>query len=264
SSELKAGTYRLTSGMNPASVVEILVVGPSVDTFWITIPEGLRISEMLEHIASQSSLSVADLEAVLTSGSVTSTLRPSGAPRDLGSWEGLLFADTYQLARNWTASDVLNLLTRTMEERYGVVEWSDPRLEELEAYQRLVAASVIEAETRVDSDRPLVAAVILNRLEAGMPLQMDATVLYGLGVRGRGPTLDELEVDTPYNTYLHTGLPPTPIGAPGTASLEALANPADADYLYYVRTGLDGSHSFTANYDEFLRWKQEAEAKGLG
>ena len=124
-------------------------------------------------------------------------------------------------------------------------------------------ASIIEGETRVDADRPQVASVIVNRLSVGMPLQIDATILYALDARGIGLTLADLEVASPYNSYTNLGLPPTPIGTPGKASLEAAASPPETDFIYYVLTSADGSHSFTDDYNQFLRWKDQAKSEGL-
>ncbi len=261
--DLKAGTYQLTTGMDPSAVVAALVEGPFVETYWITVPEGLRVEEIMERIATQSSMSVAELTSALSSGRVQSSLRPPDAGSSLASWEGLLFPDTYQLARNWTAEEVLTVMARTIEERYAAVEWSQGPAAELTPTERLVVASIIESETRLDRDRPLVARVIFNRIDAGMPLQIDATVLYAIGVRGRSPTAQELETESPYNTYLFSGLPPTPISAPGAAALVSVAEPAEGDYLYFVLTGADGSHSFTSDYEEFLRWRDEAREQGL-
>ena len=117
----------------------------------------------------------------------------------------------------------------------------------------MTVASLVEAEARRDEDRPKVARVIENRLAQKMALQMDSTVLYGLGQVGGVPTTEQLETDTPYNTYLHAGLPPTPIGAAGIDTLKAVANPADGNWLYFVTVNLDtGETKFTANYDEHM------------
>jgi UPF0755 protein len=124
-------------------------------------------------------------------------------------------------------------------------------------------ASMVEAEAGVDEDRPLIASVLRNRLEIPMMLQIDATVLYALGQRRTGLTLDDLEVDSSYNTYVTNGLPPTPIGAPGFASLSAVANPSDSAYIFYVLSSLDGSHTFTETYEEFLVAKEQARADGI-
>ncbi|MFQ5967198.1 MAG: endolytic transglycosylase MltG [Acidimicrobiia bacterium] len=263
SQALKAGTYQLTTGMQPEAVVAVLVEGPVIETYWITVPEGLRTEEILGRVAAQSHMTIGELAGALSSGDVASALRGPDAADDLASWEGLLFPDTYQMARNWSAAEVLEVLVLTMEQNFSQVDWANTRADSLTPYERLIVASLVESETRLDRDRPLVATVILNRLDAGMPLQIDATVLYALGVRGRSPTPSELEIDSLYNTYIYPGLPPTPISAPGAASLAAVAAAVEADYLYFVLTGSDGSHSFTSDYEEFLRWKEEAQEQGL-
>ncbi len=260
-SELQAGEYELVTGMSNDDVITALMRGPVVDSYWITVQEGLRIEEILERIAQQTRFSVAELEAALLDGSVTTSLYPFGNPETLQQWEGLLFPDTYEFLQESGPEVVLGLLASTMERRVAGIDWSN--LEGLSVYDGIIVASLIESETRVNDERALVSAVISNRLELGMPLQIDATVLYALGERRTGLTLTDLDVDSPYNTYLITGLPPTPIGGPGRASLEAAAAPAAVDYLYYVLTSSDGRHSFTADYDEFLAFKNQAKEDGI-
>jgi UPF0755 protein len=227
------------------------------------VPEGLRIGEVLESISEQSGISQEELEQVLLDGSVSTGLLPGGAPTTLQEWEGLLFPDTYEFRAEAEAGDVLQLFADTMQRRVEAVDWAGLLERGLTRYDGIIIASLIEAETRVDGERPLVSSVIENRLDLSMPLQIDATVLYAMGERGMSLTLADLEIDSPYNTYQTGGLPPTPIGAPGRASLEAAADPATTDYLYYVLTSLDGSHSFTASYDEFLQFKAQAKADGV-
>jgi UPF0755 protein len=129
-------------------------------------------------------------------------------------------------------------------------------------YEVVIIASLIEEEARIPEDRPKVAAVIYNRLAREMNLQIDATVLYALPRHKERLTYEDLETPSPYNTYLHPGLPPTPIASPGLASLEAALQPADADYLYYVVIDDSGRHAFTASYEEFLRFKEQAQQGG--
>ena len=128
----------------------------------------------------------------------------------------------------------------------------------LNPYQVLVVASLIEREVVLDAERPMVAAVIYNRLRKDMLLQIDATVQYALPEWKEALTYEDLKVPSPYNTYLHKGLPPTPICSPGLASIMAALEPAEVDHLFYVATG-DGGHFFTADYDEFLRVKEEVQ-----
>ncbi len=260
---LAAGTYELTAGMSVEDAIAVLVEGPVVETYSLIVREGLRIEEVLDTIAEQSAHSVAELETALISGEVDSMLLPPGEGDELTDWEGLLFPATYDFVPEASPSGILQRLAREMDGRVSTLDLGAWEAEGYTPYEALVMASIVEAETRVDDDRPLVASVIANRLEQGMPLQIDATVLYAMGERGVGLTLSDLEIDSPYNTYQNLGLPPTPIGVPGQASLDAVADPPATDYLYYVLTSADGTHSFTANYDEFLRWKEQAQAEGL-
>ena len=127
----------------------------------------------------------------------------------------------------------------------------------------VIIASMVEREASVAEERPIVAAVIWNRLKADMLLQIDATIQYALGEQKPVLTYDDLEIDSPYNTYKHPGLPPTPIANPGLAALQAAADPADVDYLYYVaRNDGTGQHYFTADYDQFLVDQAKAAANG--
>lgn len=259
--ELKAGRYRLVTGMAPEEVIEVLRRGPVPETFQVTIPEGLRVTEILPRLAEESGLSVAELEDALLSGEVTTDLRELPAEATLSDWEGLLFPDTYQFAPQSSAATVLQRLSDTMLERVESVDWS--RLEEAgySVYEGIVIASLIESEVRVAEERPLVSSVIWNRLADGQRLEIDATVLYALETRDVSEF--DRDLDSPYNTYAVEGLPPTPISAPGLASLEAAADPADTEYRYYVRTDEDGGHTFSETFEEHQAARQEACEAGF-
>ena len=178
----------------------------------------------------------------------------------LQDWEGLLFPDTYEFHVDATGAEIVTLLAATAESRVGDIEWTELEEVGLTTYDGIVIASLIEREALLDADRPLVASVILNRLAAGMNLQFDSTVVYALGgLPEGGLTLDDLEVDSPYNTYRYPGLTPTPIAGVGVASLLAAAHPATTDYLFFMTRDDTGKLYFTADYDEFLQWQQEAE-----
>ncbi len=259
---LGAGRHELTTGMAMQELIDTLIAGPAFETFRLIVREGLRIGEVLTEIASQTQYDEADLEQALLSGAVQTSL-VSGPMSSLQAWEGLLFPDTYEFEAEASAAQILGKLAATMEQRVAGIDWTPWTDQGFTIYEGVVAASIIEAETKVDVDRPSVASVIVNRLDAGMPLQIDATILYALDARGIGLTLKDLEVISPYNTYLNLGLPPTPIGGPRRSSLEAAANPPTTDYIYYVLTAEDGSHSFTADYNQFLTWKDQAKSEGL-
>ncbi len=133
----------------------------------------------------------------------------------------------------------------------------------LTPYQVLVVASMVQEEAKLERDRPLIASVIDNRLRLPMRLQIDATVLYALQVRKASNTAADRATPSPYNTYLHAGLPPTPIGAVAKASIVAALHPATTDYLYYVVAGTDGHHAFATTYAQHLKNVQAARRAGL-
>lgn len=259
---LGAGRYELTTGMATDDVIATFLAGPAFETYRITVREGLRIGEVLTEIANQTDYLEEELEEALLSGAVQSSLL-NGPIASIQDWEGLLFPDTYEFETDASAASILGKLASTMESRVQSIDWTAWTDRGYTIYDGLIGASIIEAETKVDADRPDVASVIVNRMEVGMPLQIDATVLYAMDARGIGLTLADLEIDSPYNTYLNPGLPPTPIGGPRLVSLEAIADPPETDYIYYVLTDADGSHSFTADYNQFLIWKDQAKAEGL-
>jgi UPF0755 protein len=263
SDRLQAGTYTLQTGMDDDDVIDLLLEGPVEEEYLITVIEGLTVSEMLSSIADQTDFTFAELSAALLDGSVTSELLAE-EPERLSDWEGLLFPDTYEIGRNFTAGDVLNLLTEEMERKVASVSWGYPADLGLTPYDGIIIASMIEEEAKLDEDRAKIASVIYNRLELDMLLQIDATVIYALGGPPEGGlTAEDLSVDSPYNTYMYKGLPPTPISGVRLASLQAAASPAETDYLYYVLIDEEGRHAFTNDYDEFLVLVQQARDAGL-
>jgi UPF0755 protein len=263
SNRLIAGRYDLTTGMGVEEAAAALSEGPAEgDVFRITVIEGLTVNQMLDSIARQTEFTFAEMSAALLDGSVTSSLLPRPVD-ELADWEGLLFPDTYEFASNVRPSEILETLAATAEARVASVDWSDLEARGLTTYEGVIIASMIEREAAIDDERPIIASVIFNRLDADMLLQIDATVVYALGGGSRVLTLDDLEVESPYNTYLNPGLPPTPIAGPRLASLRAAAGPAETDYLYYVLADSDGNHAFTADFDEFLEFQQQAREDGI-
>ncbi len=258
---LQAGTYELTTLMDPADVVAELVAGPGVAVSRVTIIEGLRVTEILVRLAEQTSHEYSDYEAVLLDGTVTTSLREMPDDSTLSDWEGLLFPDTYEFSQTAAPEAILQRLASTMEQRVDSIDWSAWEDFGFTPYQGIVLASLIESEVRVDEERPIVSSVIHNRLAEGMPLDIDATVLYALGTRDVAEF--DREVDSPYNTYRNTGLPPTPIAAPGNSSLEAAAAPADTPYFFYVLANEDGSHAFAETLEEHNQNVAQAREDGV-
>lgn len=259
---LQAGDYVFETGMTVDAAIDVLLEGPVFDTYRLIVREGLRVSEVLEAVAEQSEFDVPALQTALESGQVTSEYLPAEV-EGLVAWEGLLFPDTYEFFADATAVEILQRLSDEFTRNMAALDFTIPEERGLSKYEVVVMASMIESEAQLNSERPTVSSVLYNRLEQGIALQIDATVLYALGERRTGLTLADLEVDSPYNTYLVAGLPPTPIAVPGLASLVAATRPEQTDYLYYVLTSTDGSHSFTSDYNEFLRLKDQAKADGI-
>ena len=229
----------------------------------ITVIEGLTGAQMLDSLAGQTEFSVEELTAPLLDGTVLSDLHVV-EPERLSDWEGLLFPDTYEVTDRDKPAEILQRLADTAEARVDSIDWGLLEEQGLTIYDGIVIASMIEREAALDGERPLIASVIHNRIEIGMPLQIDATIVYALGGYPEGGlTLDDLEIDSPYNTYTMIGLPPTPIAGVRLASLKAAAAPADTEFIYYVLAGPDGSHAFTDDFDDFLLLQQQSREDGL-
>ena len=253
----------LTAGIVSAVSLARTRGSDEADPIRFTVIEGLTINQTLEWLAGETGFDREQLGTTLLDGSVASSLLPT-APRTLRDWEGLLFPDTYEVGKDATAADILQLMADTAAARVGSLDWGHLDALGLTPYDGIVIASMIEREAATSVDRPLIASVIFNRLEIGMHLQIDATVVYALGGYPEGGlTYDDLEIDSPYNTYLIDALPPTPIAAPGLASLQAAANPADTGYFFYVLADEDGNHAFAATYDEFLVLVEASRERGL-
>jgi UPF0755 protein len=254
---LKPGEYQLETVMDVDSVIDLLVRGPNLGTPF-TIPEGFTVQQVVDRIAATKRFPKATIEKALTSPNLEVPFRPKGVK----TLEGLLFPQTYRIEKDSSATAVIQQMLDQTDQVVSQFDLSrTPR--KLSPYQVLVIASMIEREAKVPEDRPKIARVIYNRLAKGQPLQIDATVQYALGSGSRRLSTRDLQVKSPYNTYLHTGLPPTPIASPGLASIEAALNPANGPWLFYVLIDKDGHHAFTASATEFARLKDEAKRKGL-
>jgi uncharacterized YceG family protein len=180
--------------------------------------------------------------------------RRLGAPRDARSLEGFLFPATYEMITGARASDLVERQLDAFRENLAKVDLRTARRRNLTRYDVLIIASMVEREAQLAKERPLIAAVMHNRLKEGIPLGIDATIRYQINNWERPLRVSELERDTPYNTRTRRGLPPTPIGNPGLASIRAAANPARTKYLFFVRKpGKSGEHAFSSTNSQFER-----------
>jgi UPF0755 protein len=260
-SDIKAGHYEMRTNMPLDEVFLLIEHGPEdiTPTVTFTIPEGYRVEQVADRLADEMGLSRRGFVGAANSGAFT---LPPYLPDGTETVEGFLFPETYEIRKNAAIEDVI---TRQLEQFRLVAQrlpWDRAKDLGVTPYEVVIIASMIEEEARIPEDRARIAAVIYNRLSRGMNLEIDATVLYALPRHKERLLYTDLEIDSPYNTYLHAGLPPTPIASPGQASLEAALQPADTDYLYYVVIDESGRHAFTASYEEFLRFKEQAQGDG--
>ncbi|MBV6507061.1 MAG: hypothetical protein JJLCMIEE_00098 [Acidimicrobiales bacterium] len=263
SGDWQAGTYvDFHENMAMGEVIEILEAGPIPPGFSaVTVPEGLRVVDAVKELdEALAGVTEESLMQMLLLG----PLQSSYFPQHVASWEGLFFPDTYEFADDAAAAEVLQTMATHMEDVLDELGYQDA--EEItgrSAYELIIIASMIEREAKVDTDRAKISRVIHNRLNAGWALGIDATVLYGLDRTSGELTQSDLDTDTPYNTRMHTGLPPTPISLPGRASLEAALHPADGNWMYYVLADEEGNHFFTDSEAEFEEQKQKSQEEGL-
>ncbi len=230
--KIQAGDFQISPSQTTAEIAENLTKG-ALD-IWVTIPEGKRAEEVAQILKE-------------TLPNYESTWQTQ-----LKEHEGYLFPDTYLIPKDATIDQIISLLTETFDQKYNTVT-NNTNFSKIKV---VTLASLIEREARKDEDRPLVSSVMHNRLDIGMPLQIDATVQYALGYDYYGKSwwkkelsFDNLKLNSPYNTYVNPGLPPTPIASPGIKALEAAANPANTPYFFYI-TDKNGDNHYAKTLTE--------------
>jgi UPF0755 protein len=246
---LQAGEYQFTQPMSARQVAGKIARG-EVFVRPITFPEGLTLKQMAAIYEQKGFGPAKDFSDAAHNAALVRALDPEA--KDL---EGYLFPDTYKLPRKATAAQLVGRMVQNFMKALTPELIDAAEARQLTVRQLVTLASIVEKETGNKEERPLVAAVYSNRLRVGMGLQCDPTVIYALDRAGRyngNLTRDNLQFDSPYNTYRYAGLPPGPIASPGRASLEAAAHPADVPYLYFVSRN-DGTHAFAATLDEHNR-----------
>ena len=240
---IKAGEYAVEPGMTPLQLLDNLVQGKVIQ-YALTIPEGLTFRQIIQLVEEQP-----QLRHTLPDYRPVTVMQAIGEPGQ--SPEGRFYPDTYYFPRGTTDVQFLRRAYRTMTTVLAE-EWQgrDTGLPYGKPYDALIMASIIEKETAIPAERGRIAGVFVRRLERGMRLQTDPTVIYALGEHYDGNIhRRDLATDSPYNTYVHAGLPPTPIAAPGRESISAALHPEPGDELYFVARG-DGSHHFSSTLKE--------------
>ncbi len=238
---LQAGEYRFSQ---PASIFEVIDRLVRGDVFFlsVTIPEGLTLAETAALFEVKGLGDTRELEAVFGQTDLIDSLDSEAS--DL---EGYLFPETYQLPRRPSAEDIARALVSRFKRVFNEERREKAETLELTARELVTLASIVEKETGQADERPIIASVFWNRLRIGMPLQSDPTVIYALKKEGNyngNLRRSDLEMESPYNTYRHRGFPPGPIASPGLGSIDAVLNPPDTKYLYFVSKN-DGSHHFS-------------------
>lgn len=244
---MQGGEYLLSPAMTLLDIVDVIARGQVV-LHAITIPEGFTAAEIVETLVENGLGDRARMAAIVEQGA---DLFPQAFLRGIRgrSLEGYLFPDTYRLPRGLPEREVIRSLLDRFE-HVVVPLWYD-RGAGRSLHEVITMASLVEREARRPDERALIAGVLYNRLHRRMRLEVDATVLYALGRHKSVVTYKDLEVDSPYNTYRHGGLPPGPIASPGLNAVQAVLTPATTDYLYYVARA-DGSHVFSRTLQEHL------------
>ena len=252
---LRPGSYTLRGGMTNGAAIDALSKGPKVKvvkTTDVTIPEGPSIREEAPKIDKASF--TGSYAKAAGSPATLRAVRKLGAPKGTRTAEGFMFPATYTLVEGSPVQTLVAKQLGAFKQNFGDVDMSYAKRRNLTRYDVLIIASLVEREAQLDRERPLIASVIYNRLKEGMPLGIDATIRYETRNWTRPIRVSELNADTPYNSRLRRGLPPTPIGNPGLKSMRAAAKPARTKYLFFVRKpGDSGAHAFSTNEADFAR-----------
>lgn len=265
STGIQPGFYALREEMSARSALDLLLDPASRLETTVAVPEGSRLSEIVALVAKNTRFTKKSLRAALGEGKAKgrSEGKALGLPPYAGGKpEGYLFPATYTVDPGTSEEELAAAMVARFAQAAEALELeAKARRLGVTPGEAVVIASLVEGEARLDKDYAKVARVVYNRLAEGMALQFDSTVNYALGADKERVRQDDLEVDSPYNTYLHTGLPPGPINSPGEAALEAALAPAEGDWLYFVTVDLEkGTTKFATSYDEFLELKAELAA----
>lgn len=248
--QLKAGEYAFKNGVTPGEIFATLAAGRTVRRK-ITIPEGANLHQIAGLLEAEKLVNRERFIALTADAGLSQRLGIAApSPPFL---EGYLFPDTYYFSRGQEATEIIRVMVEQGRQVLDELLATTENPPALSRHQLLTLAAIVEKETAVPAERPLIARVFLNRLTKGMRLQTDPTVFYGLNrFDGGRLTRADLTTPTPYNTYVMRGLPPGPIASPGREALAAVLNPATADYLYFVSKN-DGSHQFSTNLRDHNR-----------
>lgn len=246
--QFRVGVFDLYPGMSTQEVLDHLISGQTL-TLRFTIPEGFTVKDIAKRL---DKMDIAREDEVLK-------LARDFAPYDyiekkpdvIFRAEGFLFPDTYEIESDATTEMILEMMAKDFDSRLTPEIRKSAKSKNLSIYDLITLASLVEKEARFDEDRPIIAQVFFSRLKIGMPLQTDASLQYLMDAPKEDVEIKDTEIESPYNTYLHEGLPPGPIANPGIESILAVLNPSDTDYLYFV-ADREGHNHYSHTYEEHL------------
>lgn len=254
---MKAGDFKLSKSMNMTEIINKLVSGDVyLDTFTFTIPEGFEIRQIIDRLEAEGFINREVFMNELQNGVFSYKFMDMLDNRD--ELEGYLFPDTYEMKVGSTEYDIINKMLSRFDQIFKDEYYQ--RLEELglSMNELITLASIIEREARAKEEFPLVSSVFHNRIQKGMLLQSCATVQYVLGERKERLTYADIEIDSPFNTYMNAGLPPAPIASPGVLAIESALYPEETDYLFFVvKKDGNGTHVFSRTLDEHNKAKED-------
>lgn len=242
---LKVGEYVFSSSLTPKEVLQKLIKGDTVKRL-VTVVPGTTTQETIKAIAASGVLSLQETEKALKDKQL---IKKWGLPQASINFDGYLLPETYSFSKPITADEIVGTMIKAAEKIWTPSHLAQAESLKLSRDQVLVLASIIEKETAIKSEMPLISSVFHNRLKSGMKLQSDPTVIYGIPNYNGNIKKSDLEAFSPYNTYVIPGLPPTPIAHPSEDAIEAALYPATSNYLFFVADG-NGGHRFSATYRE--------------
>ncbi|UUV18580.1 endolytic transglycosylase MltG [Fusobacteria bacterium ZRK30] len=254
SSEIKAGHYKLDREYTISEFFKVLKEGRS-EMVRITIPEGFTVEQIKKLLISNEMISESEFQNILKDIKF-----PYPTPNN--NFEGYFFPETYYFAIGSDPKVIIETMLGEFLRKFPVENYGKSEKDKQDFYEKLILASIIEREAVLDVEKPLIASVFYNRIKKGMRLESDATVNYIFGYEKRRIYYKDLKIESPYNTYRNHGLPPAPIGNPGSVAIEASLNPASTGYYFFVAT-YDGtnSHHFTKTYREHINYQKQNKNK---
>jgi len=254
--KLQAGEFTLTQAMTVREILTTLSSG-NANTKRFTVPEGYTIAKTADKLENDGFIDREVFMEVMENGEFPHKFM-SYLPEGPNRLEGFLFPETYDVFTTATEEDIINRMLAQFDKEFSDEYYVRADELGLSLYEVVIIASMVEAEARMAVDRPLISSVIYNRLSIGMPLQLDATVQYALGETKERLLIKDTQIESPYNTYLFTGLPPGPICSPGADCINAALYPADTDYIFYVlKPDGSGEHNFATNINDFNKFRMQ-------